>query len=346
MKRNLIIFLVIAPLFGVLLAGIQVYYELAIWRYQGPDVLFTIKPGQGFSKINYQLQQQHIINNPKVFHRYAQFKGYMTKFKAGTYEIKNNSNLIEITNALVFGRPYTVKVTIPEGKNLFEIGKILEEKEIVDKKSFIAAAKSPQLAKALKIPAKRLEGYLFPETYHFPPKASAQDVIRAMVRQFRQQTKKIDFSKAHLNFHEVVILASIVEKETGASFERRKIAGVFHNRLKKRMRLQSDPTTIYGIYENFNGNLRKKHLLEKTPYNTYKISGLPVGPICNPGPQAIEAVLDPEEHNYLYFVSMNDGTHVFSRSYKDHLKAVDKYQKQRRYRKGRSWRDLKKKSKN
>jgi UPF0755 protein len=109
------------------------------------------------------------------------------------------------------------------------------------------------------------------------------------------------------------------------------------------MRLQSDPTTIYGIFEHFNGNLKKKHLLEKTPYNTYKISGLPKGPICNPGLEAINAVLHPKKHNYLYFVSMNDGTHVFSARYSDHVRAVNKYQKSRKYRQGRSWRDLHKK---
>ena len=107
------------------------------------------------------------------------------------------------------------------------------------------------------------------------------------------------------------------------------------------MRLQSDPTTIYGIFENFNGNLRKKHLLQKTPYNTYKINGLPIGPISNPGIESIKAVLSPKEHNYLYFVSRNDGIHVFSKSYRDHLKAVNKYQKDRRMREGKSWRDLK-----
>jgi len=135
----------------------------------------------------------------------------------------------------------------------------------------------------------------------------------------KKKTKNLSFQTAPLNLkkNEVITLASVVEKETGAAWERPKIAGVFLNRLKKRMRLQSDPTTIYGIYEGFNGNLRKRHLLEMTPYNTYKIPALPIGPIANPGTEAIKAVLRPDSHSYLYFVSKNDGTHVFSKTYKD-----------------------------
>ena len=271
----------------------------------------------------------------------------MTKFKAGRFEIKPQSNMIEIFNTLIEGQSITEDVTIPEGKNLFEISKIFQDEGIIkDKERFISLAKSPKLAKELNIPAERLEGYLYPDTYKFTPQSDEKDVIEAMVQTFRRKTSDLDFSKAPLGLkeHEVIILASVVEKETGASFERPMIAGVFVNRLKKRMRLQSDPTTIYGIWENFNGNLRKKHLLEKTPYNTYKIPALPKGPISNPGLSSIKAVLNPKDHNVLYFVSQNDGTHVFSKTYKDHKKAVEKYQKNWRARKGKSWRDLKDKN--
>lgn len=139
----------------------------------------------------------------------------------------------------------------------------------------------------------------------------------------------------------MIVLASIVEKETGAKVERPTIAGVFHNRLNKRMRLQSDPTTIYGIWERYKGNIRKSDLLEETPYNTYKIPSLPVGPICNPSLEAIKAVIKPEEHNYLFFVSKNDGTHVFTEKYSDHNSAVNEFQKNSKSREGKSWRNLK-----
>ena len=149
-------------------------------------------------------------------------------------------------------------------------------------------------------------------------------------------------SQSKTSFYTVFSLpASIVEKETGAKFERPLIAGVFTNRLKKKMRLQSDPTTVYGMWDRYKGNIKKSDLLEYTPYNTYKIPALPLGPIANPSLEAIEAVLQPAHTNYLYFVSKNDGTHVFSETYKSHREAVDAYQKNAQARRGKSWRQLK-----
>ena len=164
---------------------------------------------------------------------------------------------------------------------------------------------------------------------------------RCVIKQFKQVTGALDLSHPFLSPHDVIILASIVEKETGAKWERPTIAGVYLNRLRKPMRLQADPTTIYGIWETYNGNLRRKHLLQKTAYNTYKMSGLPLGPIANPSLAAIKAVLNPKKHNFLYFVSKNDGTHVFTPTYKKHQQAVNYWQKNIRRRKGKSWRDLK-----
>lgn len=343
-KRNLIIFLVIAPLLAISLAGVKVYHSIQVWRYDGPNVEFQVKPGEGFSKINYRLKKHELISSAKVFHRYAQLNGMMTKLKAGNYIIKTDSNMINVINTLFTGAGVTISITIPEGKNIFEIGKSLESKGITKYSDFIALAKNPDFASELKIPASRVEGYLYPDTYNFVKNTPAKQVIKRMVRHFHKKLNQINFSNAPFSKHSVLTLASIVEKETGASFERPMIAGVFHNRIKKRMRLQSDPTTIYGIYEKYKGNLRKRHLLQKTPYNTYKISGLPIGPISNPGLESIKAVLNPKLHKYIYFVSKNDGTHIFSENYKDHVNAVNKFQKSKKFRKkGRSWRNLKKK---
>jgi UPF0755 protein len=339
-KKHIFILAVGAPLFAIFLAAVQVYYNLAIWEYKGKEVIFTIKPGEPFSRINYRLKKKHLISNSRIFHHYVSYKQQLTKFKAGEYSIKPNTTMVELLNILLHGKSKTIAVTIPEGKNIFEIGKILERKNIIQYAKFITLAKDRTFTKSLGIPAERVEGYLFPETYHFTKQSPAKIVIKTMVNQLKKKTKHLDFKQGNLTPHQIIILASIVEKETGAGWERPIIAGVFLNRLKKHMRLQSDPTTIYGIFEHFNGNLKKKHLLEKTPYNTYKISGLPKGPICNPGLEAINAVLHPKKHNYLYFVSMNDGTHVFSARYSDHVRAVNKYQKSRKYRQGRSWRDL------
>lgn len=344
-KKKLSLFLIISPLFAVLLAVGQLYYHLDVWQFSGKPQTFIIKPGDTFSKINYRLKKQGLISNSRVFHRYASFKHFLNKFKAGEYLINTDSTMLDVIATLMEGKSKTISITIPEGKNLYEIAKKLERKKITTYADFLRTAKDKDFVHSLNIKGDTAEGYLFPETYHFTKNSSAKTIIKLMVSQFKQKTKSLDFVQGDLTPHQIVILSSIVEKETGAAWERPKIAGVFLNRLKKPMRLQSDPTTIYGIYERFNGNLRKKDLQEKTDYNTYRMAGLPKGPICNPGMKALEAVIKPDVHKFLYFVSMNDGTHVFSTRYSDHVRAVNKYQKQRAFRKGRSWRDLHQKKK-
>lgn len=342
-KKATIIILIVAPLIVSILVAIKVAI-LFFTPYQGKAALFTIKPGEGFSSINYRLYKEKIIPSARLFHYYTKYyKDSLNKFKAGTYQIKDGQHMGDILETLTNGVPILNKVTFPEGKNMFEMGKILEAKDITSYTDFVKECRNPDNISLLGINAPSVEGYLFPETYKFAPKTPAGEVVRAMIRVFKQKTSNLDFSKTFLNQYEAITLASIVEKETGAKWERPLIAGVYLNRLKKKMRLQADPTTIYGIWENFNGNLQKKHLLEKTDYNTYKMSGLPLGPIANPSLAAIKAVLEPEDHNYLYFVSKNDGTHVFTPTYKEHLKAVDYWQKAYHRRKGKSWRDLKQK---
>lgn len=340
-KKHLFIFLFLAPALALILSGAHIYYGIYIWTFDGPQAIFEIKPGDSFGSINYRLKDKKMIYSSRLFHRYVKFQDQLTSFKAGKYEVSPNLTMVDMVNLFTRGKSITTKVTIPEGKNLFEIAKILDSSKVTDGDEFIKYAKSEDFANELGIPGKRVEGYLYPETYNFQEATPAKHVIKTMVNLFNNKVSGLDFSGTRLTKHQVVILASIVEKETGAKFERPAIAGVFHNRLKKRMRLQSDPTTIYGIYERYNGNITKKDLLTKTPYNTYKIPALPVGPISNPGLESIKAVLNPESHNYLYFVSKNDGTHIFSKTYKDHREAVNTWQKNRKNRKGKSWRDLK-----
>ena len=341
MRRKLWIFLVAAPLFAVLLVAARIFYFAQIWTYQGPSMVFKILPGETFANINYNLKKKGMIGSAGIFHRYCQASNILTKFKAGRYLIKPGLNMLDMIDTLVYGTPLGIELTIPEGKNIFEIGKILEKKEITTYKQFIQLAKSKEMAQYYQVPGENMEGHLYPDTYRFDKNTPAKKVIEAMLYIFKERTKNVDFSSSFLSKYQVITLASIVEKETGAKWERPVIAGVFHNRLKRGMRLQSDPTTIYGIFENYNGNLRKKHLLQKTPYNTYKIKGLPAGPISNPGLASIKAVLKPAQHGYLYFVSKNDGTHVFTSTYKEHLKAVQIHQKTWKNRTGKSWRDLK-----
>ena len=338
------IFLLIVVAVAIAGAGASYYtYSQLSWKYAGEKQEILIKPGEGFAKINYRLFKNGIIKDARFFHYYAKFQGKMDKLKSGLYLFEAGVSTPDVLAILSEGKSQLYEVTIPEGKNLYQIAGILEAKEIIlDKNEFIKIAKSPKLLKEFNVSkAVNVEGYLFPDTYKFSPKSSPDLVIQTMIQQHFHRTKGLTFNHPKLNRHELITLASVVEKETGAKFERKTIAGVFFNRLKKKMRLQSDPTTIYGIWENFNGNLRRKHLREKTPYNTYAIYGVPLGPIANPGLEAIKAVLSPEAHEFLYFVSKNNGTHVFSKNYKDHSKAVDYWQKIKKNREGRSWRDLK-----
>jgi UPF0755 protein len=347
MKKHLWILLIGAPALAIFLAALKVYYSIAISSYQGEPKIFEIRSGESFSKINGKLYHQELIPSAKLFFRYCKTKGLMTKFKAGRYKIERGSTMLDVIETLTIGKSITTSVTIPEGKNLFEVALILENAKICSKEEFIKVAKDASFAKELKVPGGRLEGYLYPDTYGLTEGMPAKDIAKTMVSNLRKKISSLNFSKTPnaLNLHEVIILASIVEKETGAREERPIISGVYHNRLNRKMRLYSDPTTIYGIWETWNGNLRKKHLQEKTPYNTYRMGGLPAGPIANPGLASIKATLEPQEHNYTYFVSKNDGTHVFTESYKEHLKAVDFWQKNRANRKGKSWRQLNEKKK-
>ena len=343
--KNIKKIFIVSAVVGIISAlsyGAFVYYHLQVWKYSGPDTEFTVNQGESFSRINYRLKKDGFISNASIFYRLAKIKGLITRIRVGTHQIPQDSNMVSIIYLLTIGPGSDLSVTIPEGKNLYEIAKLLESEKIIENaEEFINLAKNPQLTQALGIPGETVEGYLYPETYRFTKLSNAETVIRKMVNTFFTKVKTLDFKKSKLLPHEIITLASIVEKETGASFERPLIAGVFHNRLNKGMRLQSDPTTIYGIFENFNGNLRKIDLQTKTEYNTYRINGLPKGPISNPGLHSIQATLEPKKHSFFYFVSQNDGTHVFTKTYKEHLAAVKKWQLNRDNRSGRSWRDLK-----
>lgn len=341
MKKNIFVFLVAAPLFALLLISIQVYYSAVVWKYTGPETYFHIKPAETFGSINSRLANEGLISSARLFHRYSQYKGVMNKFKSGKYKIKSNSNLIDIFNSLINEKSLISFFTVPEGKNMFEIGRMLEDAQITTYIQFIALCKDPAFVKSLGIKGSTVEGYLYPNSYDFSPGIPAENVIRSMVKEFNKKTAQINFASSGMTKEEVITLASIVEKETGDKSERPMIAAVFLNRLNINMRLQSDPTTIYGMFETYNGNITRKDLLTPSNYNTYTLKALPVGPISNPGLLSIEAVLNPADHKYLYFVSANEGTHIFSETYAQHQEAVERWQKNAKNREGKSWRNKK-----
>jgi UPF0755 protein len=227
------------------------------------------------------------------------------------------------------------EVTVPEGLRLDEIAARLADAGITDDVAFLQLANDPVVAKRLGLPADSIEGYAFPETYRFRRHTPPEEVIEAMVAELNARLSPEDraaIASSGFSLHQVVTLASIVEKETGQKQERPIIAGVYRNRLKIGMRLQSDPTVIYGLYRTsgFDGDLRTRHLREDNPWNTYTRAGLPPGPIASPSIEAIRAVLAPADVPYLYFVSRNDGSHVFSTTLTEHNQAVKRFQSRRR----------------
>ncbi len=289
---------------------------------------FSIKPGEPLSQISENLEKQEIITSCVMFRIYARIKGEAKQIKAGEYRLSSAMTPRAVLDKIVSGRVAAFRLTIPEGLNIKEIARLVERAGFGTEEMFQAAAHDKTLVLDMGISADSCEGYLFPETYFFPKHTPPETIIRHMVnrfttvftKQWENRTEKLGFSR-----HEIVTLASIIEKETGKASERPIISSVFHNRLKKGMRLASDPTVIYGI-PDFNGNITRKDLETKTPYNTYKINGLPPGPIASPGKMALKAALFPADTDYLFFVSKKDTTHKFSKTFKDHNEAVRKYQ--------------------
>lgn len=300
-------------------------------------VVISITPGQSFNQLTADLKKNNLISSALRFKLVARITRDDKRLKAGEYALTATMSPLKILDNLVHGKVMLHRLTIPEGYTIEQIAMELDRIALVPEELFEQWTRDPIHSKLLGISGPTLEGYLFPDTYYFPKGVSAEDVANKMVQRFnqtfteswRQRAKAIGFT-----VHEIVTLASIIEKETGDPAERPLIASVFHNRLKKKMRLESDPTVIYGI-ENFDGNITRRHLKTATPYNTYVIRGLPPGPIANPGRAALEAALYPAETNYIFFVSKKDGTHHFSSTIKEHNRAVRKYQLRRRHSKSK-----------
>jgi UPF0755 protein len=293
------------------------------------EVVFTVAPGQSLAAVAAGLEREGLVRDARAVVWLARWRQQAEQLHTGEFALSAAMSPAEILEKIVSGRVVTHEVVLPEGITLEQIAERLAGAGIVAREAFLAEARSPATAAALGVEGETLEGYLFPETYRLPRGLSAREVARVLVDQFLRVWREIEPRAARRGFsmREVVTLASIVEKETGAPEERPLIASVFLNRLRRGMRLETDPTVIYGI-EGFDGNLRRSDLEDAgNPYNTYRIRGLPPGPIASPGRAALLAVVDPAESDYLYFVSRNDGTHVFSRTYREHTGAVNRYQK-------------------
>lgn len=330
--RTILLFIAAVCLASIC-AGLLGYFDLTRYAASPPtgrsfEKTVIVSKGQSLKKITDTLHAEGLISHPFKFRLLARLKGVEKSIQAGEYLLSSDLSPAAILERMVSGKVRLYRFTIPEGSNLKQIAEIIEAAGLEQRQAFLRSARDAGLAEKMGIEAATFEGYLYPETYFFPKDTSAEQIIETMVARLRSEIPPdwIDRS-AELGFslHETITLASIIEKETGAPFERPLISSVFHNRMKKGMRLETDPTVIYGI-KNFNGNLTRKDLETSTPYNTYRIQGLPPGPIASPGRAAIEAALYPADTKFLYFVSKRDGTHQFSTNLIDHNRAIRKYQ--------------------
>ncbi len=287
-----------------------------------------IRRGTPLQDILIILEKEDIIADADLFRVYLIIQGLAVSVRAGDYEFRPNMTPKEVAHELVTGDFKIYRFTIPEGWNMRQIADYLERNQLAEYDDFMAWATNKDWIADLGFELESLEGYLFPSTYETYYPKDARDLIKIMTKAFNENftdEMKARAQQIGMSPHEVVTLASIIEKETGRPEERPLIASVFDNRLRLKMPLQSDPTVIYGI-KDYDGNITRRHLETYTPYNTYVIPGLPPGPIASPGKSALLAVLYPADTEYLYFVSKNNGAHAFAKTLQEHNQNVYTYQ--------------------
>lgn len=295
------------------------------------SALVNVTPGLPLAEVAGRLQEAGVVRSASGFKLLAWLRGDNNRIKAGPYDFSGPATPGRVLNRLVAGDVRRQRLTIPEGFSLREIAARIEAEGLGRAETFLRLARDRKFIATLGIASPTLEGYLFPETYLFASGTPEDRLIKVMVRQFESRLSPDmveGAAKLGLNPHQLVTLASIVQKEAGTLAEMPVIAAVFHNRLRRKMPLQADPTVIYGI-ANFNGNITRKDLRTPTPYNTYRIAGLPPGPIASPGEDALRAAAFPAKADYLYFVARGDGTHAFSTNLREHNQAVRHYQLKR-----------------
>ena len=282
-----------------------------------------LRPGASARTIAAELRNAGVIRSRYAFLAMHYFR--VKPLKAGEYLFDRPANAIEIYNRLAHGDIVIHTVVVPEGYNLWDVATSFEASGLATHAEFLdAARKNHAMINDLDPTAQSLEGYLFPDTYRFTRTQSLTDMLTVMTRRFRQEARAIGLNS---DFHKVVTMASIVEKETGAPEERPLVAGVYYNRLGNGMLLGADPTVVYAalLANRYNGVIHQSDLDSDSPYNTYRVAGLPPGPIANPGRASLAAALHPQQTDYLYFVSDGNGHHRFARTGAEHDKNVALY---------------------
>ena len=301
--------------------------------FQGAEQFVEIPQGAGSLAIGDRLADAGVIRDRSTYRAALWMTGKGRHLKAGEYRFDRPMTPVEVIDKIARGDVYVIHVTFPEGLTIAEMAQIFESHGLGPAASFVQATKDPSPIHALDPAATDLEGYLFPETYALPRHTDAAKLVHQMVVGFeRVFTPALRTAAAarNLTVRQAVTLASIVEKETARPDERPLVAAVYSTRLRVGIPMQCDPTVIYALQRagRYNGNLRRDDLAFDSPYNTYRYPGLPPGPIASPGRGSLEAAVHPADADYLYFVSRNDGSHVFARTLDEHNQNVQKYQVQ------------------
>jgi UPF0755 protein len=332
MRRLIIVFVAVAALAAAVAGFYYARVDEKFQAYSGSEQFVEIAAGTGSRGIGRALAAAGVVRDEWTFRLAVYLTGTGRELKAGEYRFAGPMSPKEVARTLARGDVYLRPLTFPEGLSIREMARLFESRAGGDAKAFVRAAAGTDVIRPLDPKASDLEGYLFPETYNLPRHTDAHALVRQMAERFLtlfDAARRAEAAARGLSVREVVTLASLVEKETAKAEERPIVAAVYLNRVRIGMGLQCDPTVIYALERagKYTGNLTRKDLQFDSPYNTYKYAGLPPGPIAAPGLASIDAVLAPATVDYLYFVSRNDGSHVFATTLAEHNKNVKEWQK-------------------
>jgi UPF0755 protein len=332
MKKVIVLLVLVAILGGGALAGmawtrLQTPYK----GYEGPEQFVQIPAGAGASVIRERLLAAGLVQDALTLRLALRWTGASRDLQAGEYRFDRPMTAVEVVNTIARGDVYGQRITFPEGLTIREMAMLYESRGLGNAKDFIAASRNAALIHDLDPAATDLEGYLFPDTYTVGRKAVASQLIESMIAGFRA-AYPVDApqpgDQPPLTTRQIVTLASLIEKETGKPEERPIVSAVYRNRLRIGMGMQADPTVVYALQKagRYDGNIRKDDLSIDSPYNTYRYPGLPPGPIASAGKASLEAAFQPADVDYLYFVSRNDGSHVFATTLAEHNRNVQEFQ--------------------
>jgi UPF0755 protein len=330
---KLVLLVIVVLAVGAVLAGSVVWGRLhePFKGYTGEEQFVEIPSGAGTTDIGRRLVEAGVVRNLLVFRAAILSNGRPRSLKAGEYRFAEAMSAAQVVDKLARGDVYVRRVTFPEGLNILEMGKIYQARGLGPAAAFLRAASDASSIKDIDPQAPDLEGYLYPETYAIPRGTPAAKLVERMVARFRAAYSDDLQAQARaqgLTNRQVVTLASLVEKETAQEHERSLVAAVYRNRMKIGMGMQADPTVIYALQKagSYTGNIRREDLEIDSPYNTYKHAGLPPGPIAAPRKASLQAALAPAAVPFIYFVSRNDGSHVFATTLAEHNRNVRQFQ--------------------